>query len=113
MIKRMIQKWLGIEETKSTVHRGEVHQAIESILHESGPVISAYRIANGYVLRTTEYYDDPFTNAPKARVPALTYCKDHKEIADHIVVEATKATLGVGQQYQLPLVVGSSGKPTF
>jgi hypothetical protein len=102
MIKRMVQKWLGLEETTSGSFHGEVHQTTESILHESGPVISAYRIANGYVLRTTEY-TDPFTNVPKQRVPMLTFCKDHKEIADHIVVEATKATLGVGQQYQLPL----------
>lgn len=106
MIKKTIQKWLGIPVAGEDWRYAQTEmRETEAMLRESGPAIMAYKIANGYILRT---YEQPqLYNNGARRVPTLTYCKDHKEIADHIVAEATKTALGVGQQYELPLSDGS------
>ena len=64
------------------------------------PDISAYKIANGYLVRTSsrDY------RIGDVRKDDLVFCKDHKEIADHLVTKITRDTLtGVDQQYELPL----------
>jgi hypothetical protein len=108
MIKKMVQKWLGLPAAGEDWRyaQTEVREA-DAMLRESGPSIVAYKITNGYVLRTCE--QPQLYNNGQRRVPALTYCKDHKEIADHIVAEATKTALGVGQQYELPLTLTGGG----
>lgn len=107
MIKKMIQKWLGISADEGWHYaQPEVRQA-DAMLSDSGPSIVAYKITNGYILRTYEH-SQLYANGQR-RVPTLTYCKDHKEIADHIVAEAAKTALGVGQQYELPLTITGGG----
>jgi hypothetical protein len=100
MLKRIIRKWLGIapepdhyEETLSQVREAS------SVLSESGPAIMAYRISNGYIVRT---YDRGVINQTM-KMPTLTYCKDHTDIAEHIVAEQARTALGVGHQYELNL----------
>ena len=100
MLKKMIRKWLGIapepDHYEATLR--DVREA-NSALSESGPAIMAYRISNGYIVRT---FGRSVINRPMP-MPTLTYCKDHKEIAEHIVAEQARSTLGVGHQYELPL----------
>lgn len=100
MLKKTIRKWLGIapepDHYEATLR--DVREA-NSALSESGPAIMAYRISNGYIVRT---FDRSVINRTMA-MPTLTYCKDHKEIAEHIVAEQARSTLGVGHQYELPL----------
>ena len=100
MIKHMIRKWLGIAPAPDQYEEtyGEL-RAANSALSESGPSIMAYRISNGYIVRT---FDRSVINQTM-KMPSLTYCKDHKEIAEHIVAEQARATLGVGHQYELQL----------
>ncbi len=106
MIKKTIQKWLGIPVADESWRYTQTEiRETDAVLRESGPAIVTYKIANGYILRTYEQ-PDMYSKGVR-RVPALTYCKDHKEIADHIVAEAAKTALGVGQQYELPLTGGS------
>ena len=108
MIKKMVQKWLGLSAADESWRYAQTEvRETDAMLRESGPSIVAYKITNGYILRTYEH-PQLYSNAVR-RVPALTYCKDHKEIADHIVAEATKTALGVGQQYELPLTITGGG----
>lgn len=98
MLKKMIRKWLGIapelDHYEATLR--DVREA-NSVLSESGPAIMVYRISNGYIVRTFGRWVSDRT------MPTLTYCKDHKEIAEHIVAEQARSALGVGHQYELPL----------
>lgn len=98
MLKKVIRKWLGIapepDHYEATLR--DVREA-NSALSESGPAIMAYRISNGYIVRTFD------RSAINRTMPTLTYCKDHKEIAEHIVAEQARSALGVGHQYELPL----------
>lgn len=100
MIKRMIRRWLGIapEPDYYEATLRETREA-NSVLSESGPAIMAYRISNGYIVRT---FDRSVLNNTM-KMPTLTYCKDHSEIAEHIVAEQARSALGVGHQYELPL----------
>jgi len=70
-----------------------------SALGGSGPGLMVYRIGNGYVIRT---FDRALLHQPM-KMPVLTYCKDHTEIAEHIVAEQARTTLGVGHQYEMNL----------
>lgn len=94
-MRRWLRNWLLREddERKSTA-------AINQLDTSVSPDISAYRIANGYLVRTSsrDY------RIGEARKDDLMFCKDHKEIADHLISKITRDTLtGVDQQYELPL----------
>jgi hypothetical protein len=104
MIKRMIRRWLGIapEPDYYEATLRETREA-NSVLSESGPAIMAYRISNGYIVRT---FDRGVINQTM-KMPVLTYCKDHTDIAEHIVAEQARTALGVGHQYELKLSGGS------
>ncbi len=61
-------------------------------LHQGSPAIVAFRIANGFLVQSLRP-DDGYSG----RQPTFHYCKDHQDIAEHIVGEATKAALGLGE----------------
>jgi len=99
MVKKLLRRWLGIERPVYPPDTYEETRGAISALGESGPSIMVYRIGNGYVIRT---FDRALLNQPM-KMPVLTYCKDHTEIAEHIVAEQARTTLGVGHQYEMNL----------
>lgn len=99
MVKKLLRRWLGIERPVYPPDTYEETRGAISALGESGPSIMVYRIGNGYVIRT---FDRALLNQTM-KMPVLTYCKDHTEIAEHIVAEQARATLGVGHQYEMNL----------
>lgn len=61
--------------------------AMERMFGDATPAIVAFKIDNGYVVRSVQmgaqYLDG-------GQVSGFTYCKDHQAIADHIVSEAAR-----------------------
>lgn len=97
-MRRWLRNWLLREDTgyKSTA-------AINQLDTSVSPDISAYKIANGYLVRTPTRGAQLGTQ----RQDELVFCKDHKEIADHLVTKVTRDTLaGISQQLELPLTTG-------
>ena len=99
MVKKLLRRWLGIERPVYASDTYEETRGAISVLGESSPSIMVYRIGNGYVMRT---FDRSLLNQTM-KMPVLTYCKDHTEIAEHIVAEQARTTLGVGHQYEMNL----------
>lgn len=112
MVKKLLRRWLGIERPVYASDTYEETRGAISALGESGPSIMVYRIGNGYVIRT---FDRALLNQTM-KMPVLTYCKDHTEIAEHIVAEQARTTLGVGHQYEMNLgssIVGFSNHTVY
>lgn len=70
----------AIEQVRATT-------AMERMFGDNTPAIVAFKIDNGYVVRSVQmgvqYLDG-------GQVSGFTYCKDHQAIADHIVSEAAR-----------------------
>lgn len=64
---------------------------LPDMLSDSGAIVVAFQIDNGFVLRTVDRQANPGT----VRYPRFTYCADHQAIADHIVRSAMVRKLGV------------------
>lgn len=96
-MRKWIKNWLFKEEnqTEPTTY------AAENILRNL-PAIQAYKITNGYVVCT--FNNGPYVNEASTR--AVTFCKDHQEIADHIVKQSAIDKIA-GQQMELPLIGGA------
>ena len=102
-MRRWLRNWLlrDEDEYKST---GAINQLDTSV----SPDISAYKIANGYLVRTPTRGAQLGTQ----RQDELVFCKGHKEIADHLVTKITRDKLdGIGQQLELPLGGNITGTP--
>lgn len=97
MIRKTLRKWLGIVGEPHPVDIHEETRNALSVLGDSGPSIMAYRIANGYIVRT---FDRSLINQTM-KMPVLTYCKNHTEIAEHLIAESARTSLGVGHQYEM------------
>jgi len=94
-MRRWLRDWL-LREDSEGISKAAINQLDTSV----SPDISAYKIANGYLVRTSsrDY------RIGEVRKDDLVFCKDHKEIADHLVTKITRDALtGVDQQYELPL----------
>jgi hypothetical protein len=104
-MRRWLRNWLLRDEEGygSTA-------AIKQLDTSTSPDISAYKIANGYLVRTPTRGAQIGTQ----RQDELVFCKDHKEIADHLVTKVTRDTLvGINQQLELPLggnITGTTGQ---
>lgn len=111
MFKRMIRKWLGIAPVPEDTYEGELGRRnfIGSNLAETAAAITAYKISNGYIVRTM---DRSLINKTMA-MPQFTYCKDDKEIAEHIIADSARQTLGVGHQYEMFDVTGLASPKTY
>ena len=95
MIKRLAQ-WLyrkGAEQEK-VMYANEVRATtrMEQLFGDCQPAIVAFRIENGYVMRTI----DTSNHALGSTQSGYVYCKDHAAVAEHIVSEAARSKLGVG-----------------
>lgn len=100
-----IKNWFGkslmnlLRETKAEqdVVDKERNSAMERMFGSANPAIVAFRIENGYVVRTM----DEHTAIVGGRVGGFTYCKDHAAIAEHIVGSEAKRKLGIrDEEYQ-------------
>jgi hypothetical protein len=74
----------------------QVATDMERMFGNCAPAVVAFKIENGFVVRTVsqeEAYEG-------RRQGGFTYCKDHREIAEHIVATEAKRKLGIGEEYQ-------------
>ena len=68
---------------------------MERMFGNVSPAVVAFKIENGFVVRTVnqaELYEGK-------RQSGFHYCKDHIEIAEHIIASETKRKLGIGEEY--------------
>lgn len=68
---------------------------MERMFGNCSPAVVAFKIENGFVVRTisqTELYEGK-------RQSGFHFCKDHIEIAEHIIASETKRKLGIGEEY--------------
>lgn len=87
-------------------HQTETNRANESIRTSTdmermfgncAPAVVAFKIENGFVVRTID---------ARREIGGITYggfhyCKDHQEIAEHIIATEAKRKLGLGEQQEL------------
>jgi hypothetical protein len=70
---------------------------MERMFGNCSPAVVAFKIENGYVVRTI----DQEVAYHGGRQRGFTYCKDHQEIAEHIIATEMKRKLGVrDEEYQ-------------
>jgi len=101
MIKRLCYKILQLGEQWQKQHAEyptpEPEQfrpspRMEQLFGDCQPAIVAFRIENGYVMRSV----DMSNNMLGSTASGYVYCKDHAAVAEHIVSEAARSKLGVG-----------------
>jgi hypothetical protein len=100
MIKRFLRRWLGVEDAVAPDnYEGLIrtNNYLGSTLAETAPTISAYKISNGFIIRTT----NKMLINQTMTLPQFTYCKDAEAIANHIVADTAREAIGVGSQYEL------------
>lgn len=91
MLKRLaerIVKYMREEQERLNVPVPEVVRPatnMERMFGDCAPAVVAFKIENGYVVRTVQM--GPYTDGIAG---GFTYCKDHQAIADHIVSEAAR-----------------------
>ncbi len=69
---------------------------MERMFGNCSPAVVAFRIENGFVVRTV-HQEEAYEGR---RQGGFTYCKDHQEIAEHIIASETKRKFGIGEEYQ-------------
>lgn len=71
---------------------------MERMFGNCSPAVVAFKIVNGYVVRTIDYEQQTLHGV---RQGGFTYCKDHQEIAEHILSSEAKRKLGIrDEEYQ-------------
>jgi hypothetical protein len=98
-----IRNWFGksiinlLQETKKQ-EDAQIRQStdMERMFGSATPAIVAFRIENGFVVRTV----DVDAAIVGSRQRGFTYCKDHQEIAQHILASEAKRKLNIGEEYQ-------------
>jgi len=70
--------------------------AMERMFGDCAPAMVAFKIDNGYVVRTMDVSAENMLSGHNVRSTGYHYCKDHAAIADHIVTEAAKEKMGLG-----------------
>lgn len=83
----------------STLAGAQVREStdMERMFGNCSPAVVAFRIENGFVVRTVRQ-EDVYEGR---RQGGFTYCKDHQEIAEHIIATEMKRKLGVrDEEYQ-------------
>ena len=96
----MIRNWLrktlrnilndDVAAREYAIEAGRANK-IQDMLGTSGAALVAFKIDNGYLVRTM----DGNSIIHGERMGGFTYCADRQAIADHIVVAATKEKLGI------------------
>jgi hypothetical protein len=98
MIKRLCYKILRLGEQwqKEQMRDDGIRPAtnLERMFGDCSPAIVAFRIDNGYVMRSIDFAEKNTIGG--SEVSGYVYCKDHAAIAEHIVSEAARTKLGLG-----------------
>lgn len=70
---------------------------MERMFGNCAPAVVAFKIENGFVVRSLDLRREMegMTNG------GFHYCKDHQEIAEHIIATEAKRKLGLGEQQEL------------
>jgi hypothetical protein len=92
--KKMMAAMREVNEAESSLRPAT---DMERMFGNCSPSIVAFRIENGFVVRTIsqqELYEGSRVGG------GFTYCKDHTEIAEHIVASEVKRKL-VGEQQEM------------
>lgn len=95
MIKAF-KKWLakaaheGLREQGPQLAENRTNK-LHDMFQNNMAAMVAFRIDNGYVVRTMNP-EDAYVGA---RTPGFVYCADHQAIADHLVSSAMRDKLGV------------------
>lgn len=102
MIKSL-KRWLAkavYDEMNSPSASPEVRTAtnMERMFGDTSPAVVAFKIANGYVVRTIDFEQHTLHGV---RQGGFHYCKDHQEIAEHIITSETKRKLGIQDEEYL------------
>lgn len=100
---KALKKWFGKVVRDSMYASEEESQAVmhhtrgmESMFGSASPAVVAFKISNGYVVRTVDTHAD----LVGSRQGGFTYCKDHQEIAEHIITVEAKRKLGIDDYQQ-------------
>lgn len=64
---------------------------VEDHLQSASPAILAYRIANGFIVRTLRH---------EGEISKIYYCENLQAVSEHLVAEQTKDALGLRSNYQ-------------
>lgn len=77
----------------------EVRQSteMERMFGNVSPAVVAFKIANGYVVRTISTQSD----IVGMRQGGFYFCRDHQQIAEHIIASEAKRKLGVHDEEYL------------
>ena len=121
-----IKQWFG-ESIVSLIQDAQINQSaqkqshhnngLESMFSGAAPAVVAFKISNGYVVRTVDTHSD----IVGMRQGGFTYCKDHVEIAEHIITAEAKRKLGIrADEYQQEMfaaekarAVAMAGTPAY
>lgn len=120
-----IKQWFG-KSIVSLVQDAQINQSVqkqshynnglESMFGGAAPAVVAFKISNGYVVRTVDTHND----IVGMRQGGFTYCKDHVEIAEHIITAEAKRKLGIDEEYQQEMfatekarAVAMAGTPAY
>jgi len=68
---------------------------MERIFGDCAPAMVAFKIENGYVVRTMDAGAENMLAGNMHRATGFHYCKDHAAIADHIVSESAREKMGL------------------
>jgi hypothetical protein len=93
---KFLKRWLGNiarEEWNRATQSKESERVnkLHDMFSNNMAAMVAFRIDNGYVVRTMNP-EDVYVGA---RTPGFVYCADHQAIADHLVSSAMRDKLGV------------------
>lgn len=80
--------------TPDRAHRntlGGSFGGVEDHLQSASPAILAYRIANGFIVRTLRH---------EGEISKIYYCENLQAVSEHLVAEQTKDALGLRTSYQ-------------
>ena len=116
--KKMMAAMREVNEVEQNTTGLRASTDMERMFGNCNPAIVAFRIENGFVVRTVH----PEEAYEGRRQGGFTYCKDHAEIAEHIVASEVRRKL-VGEQQEMfgqsipamlqkQAVVGSGGYST-
>lgn len=97
-IKRWIAKaaYDGLNQTQQGIAETRTNK-LHDMFNGCIPAMVAFKIDNGYVVRAMDA-EQAYVGG---RVGGFTFCKDHAEIAEHIVASEAKRKLGVrDMEYQ-------------
>ena len=97
-----IKKWIakaayeGLNQGAEAIKETRINK-LHDMFNGCMPAMVAFKIDNGYVVRSMSA-DELYSGG---RVGGFTFCKDHAEIAEHIVASEAKRKLGVGEQQEM------------